>query len=184
MTSAVSHFYFFWYETSLGDEITGMPTYMLIVYINSLKPVGDMQHNKIAYNKQLVKGVCITSLLSLTHFPAHSLLVCKWSPYITGKEAREGLTKSRTLNLWISQLSSPEAWIQAAASSNSKSTHRYYYQCTNWKGTRRRPALDGQQNEGQKTRNKAHLQEMPTSGDCLPLWLVLKLFIPNLIQKT
>lgn len=40
-----------------------MPTYMLIVCINSLKPVGDMQHNKIAYNKQLVKEVCLTSLL-------------------------------------------------------------------------------------------------------------------------
>lgn len=47
-----------------------MPTYMLIVYINSLKPVGELQNNKTAYNKQLVKEVCITSLSLISHpFP-------------------------------------------------------------------------------------------------------------------
>lgn len=51
-----------------------MPTYMLIVYINSLTPLGEMQHNKIAYNKQLVKEVPITSLIS--HLVLYILSFC------------------------------------------------------------------------------------------------------------
>lgn len=95
-----------------------MPTCMLLVYINSLKPVGEMQHNKTAYKKQLVKEVQKTSPLFLTHFPTHSPLIRKWYPQIIGKEARESFTKPRVLDLCISKLSVSEASMQAAASSH------------------------------------------------------------------